>query len=43
MKQMKACSQWFKECGSFDFESVEYYDVYRKESYDEDEDSEDDY
>lgn len=39
---MKECMQWFKECGSIDFESQDYYDVYKKESYDEDEESEDD-
>lgn len=39
---MKECMQWFKECGSVDFESQDYYDVYKKESYDEDkEESED--
>ena len=39
---MKACSQWFKDCESIDFGSKDYDDVYRKESYDEDEESEND-
>ena len=38
---MKACSQWFKDCESIDFDSKDYDDVYRKESYDEDEEPED--
>ena len=40
---LQACLQWFKDCESIDFDSKDYDDVYRKESYDEDEDSEDGY
>ena len=41
-RTMKECMQWFKDCESIDFDSQDYYDVYKKESYDGDEDSEDD-
>ena len=38
---MKECMQWFKDCGSIDFESIEYDEVYRKEYYGEDEELDD--
>ena len=40
-ERMKECMQWFKDIMMIDFDSQDYYDVYRKESYGEDEEPED--